>query len=243
MNEIQEVGSGAVADQKKETCVTEIHEAYRAWGTAGLLLVECCVVWADKIGDTEFIRLAKEGELPFGEDRASRLLRVGRRKDILLAAKEGKLKDRYSIMYEATLIPKEDFQYAIKHNIISVDWGRDDIRSFKKKKEGRVHKGSYSSVEAQNIAEKTGNIVIDRSGKLHTGVDRQKAQDLQEKLDQAMELASAINLLANIAATPETLISDLSEFDYFPDKYLKPELIDQAINWLSELRRVRGGTK
>ena len=46
MNELQRVGSGAVADQEKEACVTEVHEAYRAWGTAGLLLVECCVVWA-----------------------------------------------------------------------------------------------------------------------------------------------------------------------------------------------------
>jgi len=230
-------------DRQKEACVKEVHTAYNAWGAAGLVLVEVCVTWANTIGVETFLRLARAGELPFDDKRAHKILTVGKRPDIMLAAKQGKLQDKYNIMYEAALIPKADFHHAIKNKIISKDWRTGDIRSFRDKQEGKIHRGSYSPTEAQSIAEETDNIVIDRGGKLHTGVDRQKAQDLQEKLDQAMELAAAVELLANMAVTPERLISDLSEFDYFPDKYLKRKVIDKAIDWLSELRRLRDGTE
>ena len=99
--------------------------------------------------------------------------------------------------------------------------------------------GGTATTEAQGIAERTGNVVIDKSGKLHTGVDQQEAQDLQEKLDQAMELAHAIELLANMAVDPQKLINELRDFDYFPNKYLKPKMIVKAINWLSQLKEVR----
>ena len=123
MNKIQRVSNCAGATVlQEERCVKEIHQKYQDIGTAGLLLVQACVTWADKIGEAAFLALARQGRLPFGETRAHRLLTVGRREDILIAAQRGKLQDRYSVMYEAALIPKEDLAHPRR-------WSRPAIRS------------------------------------------------------------------------------------------------------------------
>ena len=98
--------------------------------------------------------------MPFGETRANKLLTVGRREDVLIAAKQGKLQDRYSVMYEAALIPKEDLAHAIKNKFISKISGSADLRSVKDKAKGNSHEGSYTSTEAQGIAERTGSKAV-----------------------------------------------------------------------------------
>ena len=81
MNELQRVSNAEVGISQKDECVEDIHQKYQAMGTAGVLLVQACGVWAEKIGEAEFLKLARQGRLPFGEDRARKLLIVGRRKD------------------------------------------------------------------------------------------------------------------------------------------------------------------
>ncbi len=64
MNKIQVSSQrGGASVQQKEACVEEVNEAYQAWGTAGLLLVECCALWANKIGKEEFLKFARKGKL------------------------------------------------------------------------------------------------------------------------------------------------------------------------------------
>lgn len=185
-----------------------------------------------------------ERDLPFGSDKAARLIKIARNPELVNTATSRNLPVVWTALYELARLSKEDFKDAQKRGLIDSKTTYKTAHAIAGAYEtpvgkawGKGHSPLHlpTAADASKIARATGRLVAAADGNVYSGSTEEEGAEYVRRRQQTYGVIDAVKVLADCAVTPDKWINQTEDHWLLA---FRLGSVDAAIKWLTDLRPV-----